>query len=511
MADTRTLSPEQRAASLKAAENAKSILYKLHGLQREDSLQYVAIGCQGSGNDHQRAVAKAVNDFIVRYKKRPDFILLLGDNIYEKGASTPDDPSFAACIDNIYNSEELKELTDIPIFLINGNHDANIRITSIGQVKGSAISINQEAHSYLPDEEYKTIDEKMALYSQENLLLKDLPLYNKPKDVFGLQGGNTALFCLNTNTLVTDFLHHLDHPEDENQITWLKAQFAAAIAGKKDITIALHHPPYTSGPRAFFDKFDTFHYLTQDQVNKLKELLRTKSSSYNDFVRLILAAICPPQPGKKIRFLAAHDHFMSYFVNEEFELVTSGAGGGSLHSQHCFADHPQVRCHIKEHGFTFVSAEGTEFHTVSGKFLKFNREGVLVREKNPDPEVEHFRELMLSICDQFLKELSVEDKIKKTEGNQANQDYYESSSRLFKMAINVTHAAKKFVFSENKDHEIIRDIENYLNQYHCLPSLQETIKEVFKLASAIPGNSVLSLLEEKLPAELKPTPSLALA
>src|SRR6186997_2584089 len=54
------------------------------------TLRFVAMGDTGNGNQQQKKVAAAVRDLCAA--EGCDFVLLLGDNIYDKGADSVDDP-----------------------------------------------------------------------------------------------------------------------------------------------------------------------------------------------------------------------------------------------------------------------------------------------------------------------------------------------------------------------------------------------------------------------------------
>ena len=64
-------------------------------------LRFFVLGCQGNGLESQRRVAALMNEYIKNHPdKRPDFILLAGDNIYECGPDSPTDPGFKNCFEN---------------------------------------------------------------------------------------------------------------------------------------------------------------------------------------------------------------------------------------------------------------------------------------------------------------------------------------------------------------------------------------------------------------------------
>lgn len=78
-------------------------------------VRFVAVGDTGKGNDTQKAVAAAMTE--VCAEKGCDFALLLGDNLYPDGMTSPDDPRMDAVFTDIYE--------DVPLTFhgVLGNHD----------------------------------------------------------------------------------------------------------------------------------------------------------------------------------------------------------------------------------------------------------------------------------------------------------------------------------------------------------------------------------------------------
>jgi tartrate-resistant acid phosphatase type 5 len=93
------------------------------------SLRFVALGDWG-GNEAranlphpftsvaQRATAKALAKHVG--KTQPQFLLSLGDNFYQSGVQSVDDPRFNATFESVYGDAALAAL---PWYLVAGNHD----------------------------------------------------------------------------------------------------------------------------------------------------------------------------------------------------------------------------------------------------------------------------------------------------------------------------------------------------------------------------------------------------
>ncbi|MCH9684190.1 MAG: metallophosphoesterase [Deltaproteobacteria bacterium] len=78
-------------------------------------VRFAAFGDTGEGNDAQMMVANAAE--IVCQDRGCDFALLLGDNFYDTGVTSTDDPQFVDKFESIY------EGLDMPFYVVLGNHD----------------------------------------------------------------------------------------------------------------------------------------------------------------------------------------------------------------------------------------------------------------------------------------------------------------------------------------------------------------------------------------------------
>ena len=85
--------------------------------QAGDALVFVALGDTGHGNAGQRSVAQAMSNLTA--SQPIDFALLLGDNFYDDGVRSVDDPLFQDCFEAVYNLPGLM----VPFYAVAGNHD----------------------------------------------------------------------------------------------------------------------------------------------------------------------------------------------------------------------------------------------------------------------------------------------------------------------------------------------------------------------------------------------------
>ncbi|EWM20450.1 purple acid phosphatase [Nannochloropsis gaditana] len=84
----------------------------------EDAWSFFTIGDWGSGTSNQSAVAATMGAWGKRYN--PQFIVALGDNFYENGVDSVDDPLWNTRYCSVYTDPAL---LDVPWYAILGNHD----------------------------------------------------------------------------------------------------------------------------------------------------------------------------------------------------------------------------------------------------------------------------------------------------------------------------------------------------------------------------------------------------
>lgn len=102
-------------------------------LPAKDHLRIIAIGDTGSGDENQYAVAAAMERRC--QAEGLDAILMLGDNAYQVGMESVDDPQWQTKVEIPYGSTCLKK---VPIFAVLGNHD--YRANPSSQIEYTSIS-----------------------------------------------------------------------------------------------------------------------------------------------------------------------------------------------------------------------------------------------------------------------------------------------------------------------------------------------------------------------------------
>jgi len=87
-------------------------------LYSQETISFIAIGDWGrNGNHHQVSVAEQMSVWAMNNNAR--FVISLGDNMYDKGVTSTDDPQWKTSFEDVYTSEYLQ----IPWYAALGNHD----------------------------------------------------------------------------------------------------------------------------------------------------------------------------------------------------------------------------------------------------------------------------------------------------------------------------------------------------------------------------------------------------
>ncbi len=163
-------------------------------------VRFIALGDSGEGNEAQQLVANAAE--LVCEADGCDFALLLGDNFYDVGVTSVDDPQFITKFELIYQN------LGIPFYVILGNHDYGTLAND------------------WPRGQYQ-ID-----YAAQN------PNWIMPAFwyTFSSESGDTQFFAMDTQRMMWD------HQTDE-QWAWFDETMAASTASWK---VAFGHHPYIS-------------------------------------------------------------------------------------------------------------------------------------------------------------------------------------------------------------------------------------------------------------------------
>ncbi|MGB0652532.1 MAG: metallophosphoesterase [Thermoplasmatota archaeon] len=187
--------------------------------------RFIAVGDTGTGKEAQYAVAAAMEQ--VCAERGCDFILSLGDNIYESGVKDPYDPQFISKFEDPYAN-----LTQ-PWYLVLGNHDNSMDPLTggpCGDPCDTGFGHWYEAGNHEVAYSYRTDRESDK--------------WHLPARYYGLVANNVSLFGIDSSTLM---FYGLGFPPTDytyqQQESWMESAIAAADTPWK---IAFAHHPYVS-------------------------------------------------------------------------------------------------------------------------------------------------------------------------------------------------------------------------------------------------------------------------
>lgn len=352
--------------------------------EEDDDIEFTffAFGCHGNAAEAQKKDAILMND--IASQERIDAVFFLGDNFYKSGIASADDPMVKTHFYDIYADPALPFLAKLPFFGVVGNHCENARRRYLAlrkEEKGVERGLHQVAISYLPDENYPEVASKEALYDSETLIQEDLSIWNMPSLTYSLIKRNTQVFFIDSNTYVKDYLEYLKMGEDTppgNQARWLAEEMTKAKAAGRKTILALHHPLFTLGKRAYPANSDIDLYLNSEEIEAAKAHFPSLADFALPSYNLLLKEVFKEQQLFFDATLCAHDHAMYYYNNtgktkendeekkEKEEVskvkpdyplcqVTSGGGGGALQPRLYFREQMYLGCFLKRHGVTKVT------------------------------------------------------------------------------------------------------------------------------------------------------------
>ncbi len=234
--------------------------------------KFVAIGDTGKGNDGQRAVAAAIKTWCDSHGC--DFVLLLGDNIYDSGVSSVTDPQWEEKFEAPY-----REL-NLPFYAVLGNHDYG------GNGAGNQFSKGPIEVAY-------------TQHSQK---------WRMPDTHYVFTHGPAGFVALDTNSLMWDNTDHGD------QAQWVTGALSGLNTPWK--FVLGHHPYLSNGPHGNAGNYDP-------PWGRLDPLGVAGGGRVKDFFDLY---VC----NNADFYLCGHDHSRQW-LNQGcgMELVVSGGGAST--------------------------------------------------------------------------------------------------------------------------------------------------------------------------------------
>jgi tartrate-resistant acid phosphatase type 5 len=267
---------------------------------RTGAVRFIVIGDFGTGRAEQFLVARAMQE--VCAQRGCDFIVTTGDNIYEGGVISANDPQFEQKFEIPYRD------LDAPWYLSLGNHDVGA-----DPVTGGDIGDYQVAYTYRTD--------RMS------------GKWHMPARFFSVAQGPVALFLLDTNRISADGETGTDDS------TWLPEQrpWLVSALGASDATwkFVFGHHPYRS------------------------------NGGHGNAPEAYQAALRDTVCGEADAFFAGHDHILQWLEQVDdcpgTELLISGGGGQTPDLAAGTADNPSHYYAFNTYGFLYVQVEGSRW------------------------------------------------------------------------------------------------------------------------------------------------------
>lgn len=251
-------------------------------------VRFVVMGDTGEGNDGQRAVAEAVRTTCASLGC--DFVILLGDNIYDSGVSGVDDPQWQTKFEEPYAAIEL------PFYPVLGNHDYGGVLPILGGDQGG---LGNEFHKGPIAVQYTQRSDRWTL----------------PATFYTLRFGNVGFVMLDTNSILWD------DTENGDQWAWFDGAVAQLRAdGAEWIIGAGHHPVRSNGAHGNAGSYESFEVGGTDIPIPVPIM---DGRNVEDFMA---ERVC----GEVDMYMAGHDHNRQW-IDEPgalcgATLIVSGAG-----------------------------------------------------------------------------------------------------------------------------------------------------------------------------------------
>lgn len=160
-----------------------------------DEIDFAFFGDSGSGDKYQRQVAGALRTYC---EGKCQFVLLLGDNFYEKGVKNVWDPQWRTKFELPYGPLE------IPFFVVLGNHDyeGNVQAQVAYSQKSTQWKLPSRYHRFSQGVVDFFVLDTSKLDSQQLKWLKD-----------GLEGSTAKWKIVAGHHPIFSYGHHGDTPE----------------------------------------------------------------------------------------------------------------------------------------------------------------------------------------------------------------------------------------------------------------------------------------------------------
>lgn len=283
-------------------------------------VRFVVMGDTGEGNEDQYAVADAIETTCAA--DGCDFVILLGDNIYDSGVDSTSDPQWASKFENPYAD------LDLPFYAVLGNHDYG------GELFGDRGGLGNEFDKGPIEVAYTAVSSKWTM----------------PDTHYTFRVGNVGFVMLDTNSILWD------NTDNGNQRAWFPGAVSALRAeGAEWIISAGHHPVRSNGPHGNAGAYEALEIGGIDLPIPVPIM---DGRNVEDFFEDV---VC----GNVDVYMAGHDHSRQW-INEPSalcgaHLIVSGAGAKTTS-----IDNPERNETFFQdadtEGFMYVVIDGDSFY-----------------------------------------------------------------------------------------------------------------------------------------------------
>lgn len=270
-----------------------------------DTVRFIAVGDTGSGDANQIAVANAMANKCAT--DGCDFVILLGDNIYDKGPASLDDPQWQLKFEMPY------AMLDVPFYVVLGNHDV-----AAEPLFGSG---------YTPDQAILEVQ-----YSDRS------QKWTMPATHYTLGAGPVAFLMLDTTSLYNHVVMYGD------QHDWIGGARDAMKAEHAWVLSAGHHTYVSNGDHG---NAGAYAYFDFDPGVEIKQFFETNLCGQIDVV------------------MTGHDHnrqWLDPVLCAGTDVIVSGAGA----KPRGLPGKNPYEWQSEELGFLYVVADA---HTLTGQFI----------------------------------------------------------------------------------------------------------------------------------------------
>ena len=278
--------------------------------------RFIAIGDTGRGNADQRRVAVAMRDVCAQHGC--DFVLMLGDNIYDSGVASVTDPQWQAKFEQPYHD------VDLPFYVALGNHDYG------GKLLFDIPGLGNEFDLGKIEVDYTAVSTK----------------WNMPAPHYTFTWNHVGVIVLDTNAIMWSNTVYGD------QAAWLPKALLE-VSGKDWVFVAGHHPYRSNGTHGNAGDYDAPEILGIPLPNPLPIQSGAAVEKFFD------ERVC----GLGQVYFAGHDHSRQWLDEPGAlcgtELIVSGAGATVTElrdrgNSAFFEDADKV-------GFLYVDVDGDRF------------------------------------------------------------------------------------------------------------------------------------------------------